>query len=138
MRRCALIGEASKTYVKAKICGDTMDNFYVFAKESYNPLKGVFYKEILAGTKMETGKISRTVHNNIESGLLSFKDSLLIYDIRYVSYEQIVTSLKMMNDEYIQFYNEHINYMKQISNTSCKQVSEGKKFIKNLKKNKII
>ena len=133
------MGEASKTYVMAKICGDPSDSFYVFAKESYSPLKGVFYKDILTGTKMETGKIPGTVRNNIESGLLSFKDSLLIYGVRYVSYEQIVTALKMMNDEYIQFYNEHLNYMKQISDTNRKQVSKEKKFIKNLrKKNKII
>ena len=133
------MGDASKTYVMAKICGDPSDSFYVFAKESYSTLKGVFYKDILTGTKMETGKIPGTVRSNIESGLLSFKDSLLIYGVRYVSYEQIVTALKMMNDEYIQFYNEHLNYMKQISDTSRKQVSEEKKFIKNLrKKNKII
>ena len=133
------MGEASKTYVMAKICGDPMDSFYVFAKESYNPLKGVFYKDILTGIKMETGKISGTVRDNIESGLLSFKYSLLIYDVRYVPYEQIVTVLKMMNDEYIQFYNEHLNYMKQISDTDREQVNKEKNFIKNLKKkNKII
>ena len=131
--------ETNKTYVMAKICGDSSDSFYVFAKECYNPLKGVFYKDILTGTKMETGKIPGTVRSNIESGLLSFKDSLLIYGVRYISYEQIVTALKMVNDEYIQFYNEHLNYMKQISDTCRKQVSEGKNFIKNLKKkNKII
>ena len=35
------MGESNKKYVMAKISGDSDENFFVFAREIYNPLKGV-------------------------------------------------------------------------------------------------
>ena len=117
----------TKTYVMAKICGDANENFYVFAEGYYCPLNGVFYKDIFTDTKMAVGSYKN------DSDSSSFDDSLLIYNVKRVSYNQLVRIVKFMSGEDIQLYQNHVKYMKQLSDGCRRQAKEGNNFVSSLK-----